>query len=405
MRILVTTDIFPPDAGGPATSVPLLAGALQRRSHAVTVLAWSARRYEPGDERYAFALERVPRPARLGGRLVRLLPRLVAHMRQADVVYVNGLLFPAYVAAALVRHPAVIKIVGDLAWEYARGRGLTDVDIDDFQTVDSVRTVRAVAWRQGLRRRALRAARAVVVPSRYLAGLVEGWGVASGLVHVVPNAWSGDGQAAESAASGVPCERGPAAASAGNGGVGASLPELVTVCRLVPWKAVDGVIDAVAALPGVRLAVVGDGPERAALAAHARARGVADRVTFQGSVPHDEVQRRLAGAAAFVLNSRYEGFPHVVLEAFAAGVPVVAAAAGGTPEVVRDGVTGLLVPPRDAGALREAVRLVLADAELRIRLVAGGRQALARYTVEAMAQATEAVLETARGAAARAAAG
>jgi glycosyltransferase involved in cell wall biosynthesis len=402
VRILVTTDIFPPDAGGPATSVPLLAAALQQRRHAVTVLTWGARPHEPGDERYAFALERVPRPARLGGRLVRLLPRLVAHVRRADVVYVNGLLFPAYLAAALVPRPAVIKIVGDLAWEYARGRGLTDADIDDFQTVGSVRTV---AWRRRLRRRALRAAHAVVVPSRYLAGLVEGWGVASHLVHVVPNAWSGDARSAESAAAGVARERDSAAARMRNTGVAASLPEVVTVCRLVPWKAVDGVIDAVAALPGVRLAVVGDGPERAALGAHACARGVADRVTFHGTVPPDEVQRRLAAGAVFVLNSRYEGFPHVVLEAFAAGVPVVAAAAGGTPEVVRDGVTGLLVPPRDAGALREAVRSVLTDADLRNKLVTGGREALGRYTVEATAQATEAVLVTARGAATRAVTG
>jgi glycosyltransferase involved in cell wall biosynthesis len=180
---------------------------------------------------------------------------------------------------------------------------------------------------------------------------------------------------------------------------------VVTVCRLVPWKGVDGVIDAVAQLPGVRLAVVGDGPERVTLAARARARGVEDRVAFHGSVPHDQVQRRLADAAVFVLNSRYEGFPHVVLEAFGAAVPVVAAAAGGTPEVVRDGVTGLLVPPRDCGALREAVRRVLTDADLRLRLVAGGREALGLYTVAAMTGATEAVLGAACGPAARPVAG
>jgi glycosyltransferase involved in cell wall biosynthesis len=122
--------------------------------------------------------------------------------------------------------------------------------------------------------------------------------------------------------------------------------------------------------------VAGEGPERAALEAEARALGVGDRVSFLGFRP--DTPSLLASADLFVLPSLIEGLPLSVLEAMAAGCPVVATAAGGTGEIVQDRVTGLLVPPADAEALAAAMQELLRDRPLAARLAGAGRDRVRR---------------------------
>lgn len=372
MKVLITTDIFPPEVGGPATSVPALAASFAHRAHRVTVLTWSRVPWQPEDEGYPFALCRVRRRNPRALRLAQLGPRLIGYLRNTDVVYVCGQLFPVFLLNRILRRPAVAKVVGDLAWEYLRQQTTTGDDIETFQ---HRRYGPAVEWRRRLRAAALRRMDAVVVPSAYLARLVAGWGVPAERIRVIPNAWQ-------------PVEDARPIPVPPPGG----RPLLVTVCRLTAWKGVDDLIEAVAELPGVELAVVGDGPERAALEALAIRRGCRDRVIFTGVLPRAKVDARLRASDLFVLNSRYEGSPHAVLEAYAAGLPVITAASGGTPEVVRHNVTGLLVPPGDVGALRQSIRALLSDAALRERLIGGGRELLAHYSVDAMADSTESLL-------------
>jgi D-inositol-3-phosphate glycosyltransferase len=136
--------------------------------------------------------------------------------------------------------------------------------------------------------------------------------------------------------------------------------EVLYVGRLSPEKNVDTLVEAVGDL---NLVVAGDGPLR----------GLVPNAL--GAVPHAEVERLLERASVVVAPSEREGFGLAAAEAMAFGRPVVAAAGGALLELVADGETGLLVPPRDAAALREAVQRLLADRELRERL---GREARAR---------------------------
>jgi glycosyltransferase involved in cell wall biosynthesis len=146
--------------------------------------------------------------------------------------------------------------------------------------------------------------------------------------------------------------------------------------------AVKGQRDAIAALPllgraDVTLLLAGEDIEGGgayldALERQASQLGVRDRVRFLGR--RDDVPALLAAADALVLPSWQEGLPLVVLEAMAAGVPVVATSVGGTPEAVVDGETGLLVPPRDVPALTAAIDTLLDDPERARRLGEAGRR-------------------------------
>jgi glycosyltransferase involved in cell wall biosynthesis len=118
----------------------------------------------------------------------------------------------------------------------------------------------------------------------------------------------------------------------------------------------------------VTLVVAGEGPERDELERRTGELGLDGRVRFLGSVSRDDVLRLFRAADASVLSSSWENFPHTVVEALAVGCPVLATAVGGVPEVVQDGVNGLLVRPDDPPALATAIERLFADRELRRRL-------------------------------------
>jgi len=152
-------------------------------------------------------------------------------------------------------------------------------------------------------------------------------------------------------------------------------PVVSYVGKLVPRKGVDTLVEAMGLLarePGGAplLVAAGIGEMRPALEARARELGVDGRIRFLGKVGHDEVAWVMAAGDVFVLPSLSEGLPTVACEALNCGVPVVATAVDGTPEIVRDGETGLLVPPGEAPALAAALGRVLHDGDLRARLAA-----------------------------------
>ncbi|SDR74767.1 Glycosyltransferase involved in cell wall bisynthesis [Friedmanniella luteola] len=170
---------------------------------------------------------------------------------------------------------------------------------------------------------------------------------------------------------------------------------VVTVGRPVPRKGFAVVVEALAGLPDTELLVVGGaggrGPEPELDRLHQLAdrTGVADRLHCVGQVPRAAMPALLRSADAVVCAPWYEPFGLVPLEAMACGVPVVAAAVGGMLDSVVEGVTGLLVPPRDPAALSVALGRLLADPDRRARMGAAGRQrVLERYTWPTVAGAT-----------------
>lgn len=359
MRLLIVTGIFPPDIGGPATYVSALASELVARHHTVRVVTLAD---EPGRaEPLPYPVDRFPRRSGLAVRMSKLGLHLLRQAGQHDVVFVLGLEPPALAAARLRGVPSVYKIGGDFAWEQARNRGLTGLEIDPFQ-------VTRCGWRaeslKRLRSAYVRLADRVLTPSEYLRSLAVGWGAPPARVHVISNALT-------------PSARLSVTREEARRQLGIQGRLLVSVGRMVGWKGFDHLIEALAGLPEeVRLALVGDGPDEPRLRALAAERRLSSRVLFTGRQPRPAVELWLRAAEVFVLYSTYEGLSHVLLEAMGSGTPVIASNCGGNPEVLESGVSGLLVPPANPSLLREALARLLADPALGERLAAAAARRL-----------------------------
>lgn len=158
---------------------------------------------------------------------------------------------------------------------------------------------------------------------------------------------------------------------------------IVAVGRLDPIKGFDVLIDALHLLSerGIdyRCTVIGEGPLRTELEAKSRARSISDRIDWVGALPQEAVQAALRDAAIFALpcqvaaDGNRDGIPVALMEAMASGCAVVTTAVSGIPELVEDGVDGLLVAERDATALANALQQLIEDAELRRRLAIAAR--------------------------------
>jgi glycosyltransferase involved in cell wall biosynthesis len=334
MRIGVLTGSFHPDPGGPSTYLRGLLPELIARGHSVELITYG--QPTPDDAHYGYPVTRV------AGRRLRkswdFLRRAWALAARSDVLFVHTtavLLLP--LIRPRYRGRIVTKVVSDWAWEMADRRGWTALGVEAFQTGP---TSRKVEIAKAFHRRAVRMADTVIVPSRHVARLAEGWGVDPSRIHIVYNAIP------DPALADIPRENLRRELSLPSGRL------LVSVARLTPVKGVDVAVKALHQLPDAHLIVIGDGPERAALDA-AAPKG---RVTFTGQLPHEDVLRYLRAADIYVLSSRTEGLSHTLLEALAVGTPSVASRVGGNPEVVTDGVDGLLVPPDDPAALADAIR-------------------------------------------------
>ena len=373
MRVLIVTSIFPPEVGGPATYVPMLAAGLHERGHMVKILTLSEPRQMQHQDKYTFEVVRVSRAGPRSRRALRLLKEAARLAGNADVVYGNStsMLEPALVARAR-RKPYVLKVVGDAAWEVATRRRWTDLPFQEFQRQRLSPRLEAL---KRLRTWHAKRARFVITPSRFLADVVGEWGVDAERIEVVSNA-----------------------VAPVNGIVPAPLPidaglKLVSVGRLVSWKHVDGVIGALSSVVGEPgLVVVGDGPERPRLEALVRELGLGDRVYFAGSRGRDETMALMMACDVFVLNSSYEGLPHTVAEAMTLGLAIVTTGAGGTTEAVQDGQTALVASSERAD-LAETLRRLLADQDLRASLGERAKEvAREKFGPEPMIAATEDIL-------------
>lgn len=376
MRVLITTGIFPPDIGGPATYVPTIAKALVERGHQVTVLTTSEPEHMNWyDSAHPFPVIRINRRQKIWCRLLNYMIQILRYGRNADVIYANGIYFETALANKFLRKPLVMKIVGDEAWERSIRKNWTQDGFEDFQC-------KRQSWQVELFRRIrswyVRQAHKVIVPSQYLRRIVIDWGVSEERCVVIYNAVE---------VSPDPTKAPKLPPTFSNGQL-----KVITAGRLVPWKGFDKVIQAIAMIPECTLTIVGDGPCRTEWEALAQRLGLSERIWFTGNLPQQVMHTLMQQHDVFALASAYEGLSHVLIEAMMLGLAVIGSPKGGNTEVIQDGVNGLLVDP-EPRAIAEVLQTLITYPNFKKQLKLAAKEiAQQKFSMKVMIEQTERVL-------------
>lgn len=326
-EICLITSIYPPESGGPAKFCFEFSKWLADLGYPVKVVTYSSNQHldsHPGIKVIAVNSE-----GYLIARFLRMSWAIWKNARGATSVLVAGAFIENLIASLFHHKRYISKIPGDIVWERARNNRVTNLEIIDFQ--NSPLPWKYAAFRF-LFRQSIKGSSGVIAPSKFINSLVQGWGIEKTKINTIYNSIRVDERTAPSSP--------------------AKKYDVLTVARLVPWKGISELIEVCADL-NLNLCVVGDGPEKLNLAGLAKA--VHGRVDFLGQIQPSQMQGIYSQSRIFVLNSSYEGLPHVLIEARLAGVMTIAKAGTGSDEVINDGQDGLLVGEEFPMSLRDAL--------------------------------------------------
>src|SRR3989344_3991320 len=301
MKLIIATPLYPPEISGPATYAKLLEEGLPKKGIEVELVKFSEVRHMPKLIRHYAYYRRVLKAARDADAILALDPVSVG--------------LPAMKAAHKIGKPLVVKIVGDYAWEQGQQRFGVTQDLDEFVKMKKVPFPVRVLRR--IQTRVARGATRIIVPSEHLKSIVVTWGIPEEKICVIYN--------------GIEL---PAHLPMQQKSDGEFL--IVSTGRRVPWKGFEAIERVVSGHPNWR-------------------------VFIASSLPRAEALGWVKSADVFVLNSRYEGFPHALIEAMTLGTPVVATDARFHRTLLEHGKTGLLVPPGNDDALEQALVDVARD--------------------------------------------
>lgn len=341
-KILLITGIFPPDIGGPATYIPRLAKFLNQQGNTVRILTLGKQwKYETTSHYTIFVIPRqIPKIVRITitAIMIRILSLRVSR------ILANGLFEETYLSGVLKNRKSVAKVVGDPVWERFRNTKSSKVTMESFQSLD-------LPMKYRLQRRFLTAAlkgfTEITCPGREIKEVVELWHP-SLQVSLIPN--------------GVSCLRVKSVLDSW---------DLITVSRLVSWKNIDFVINALKDV-NVRIGIIGDGPERASLTKIAQ--NSISEVTFLGEIVSDDIPDLVSRTKIFVQMSEYEGMSFAILQAMMQGVAIVTSDAQGNTDVILDQQTGIVVKLGDVNGFLCAIEKLLNDNQYRANLGESARR-------------------------------
>lgn len=369
MRFALLTTTFYPILGGAEKQLDLLARGLVARGHEALVIAPLVKgRDNRVDAPYAVYRYPRLRSKRFGLRWrARFLDRLHGE-RAFDIVHAHGAYPAAYMAAPFARRHGIPLIVRAHGGDVLPGEA-----------------IQRSAWLRWRTRIALRSAAALIAQNEELARLLGELSGRPERVRNIPN--------------GVEVPEIDAGAFAEP-----NIPFAFTLSNLYPKKGLDVLVEAwslvAAACPGARLVIAGHGPDEAALRAQIQALGLGGTVALMGNARGAEKDRLLATCRVYVSSARREPFSNALLEAIAAGCPVVATRTGGNAEIVGNSGAGELVDPESPRALAEALARAMRVPRAPLSRDERARR-IGRYTVDGMVDAYLAAAEEALRATAR----
>jgi glycosyltransferase involved in cell wall biosynthesis len=328
VRITIVTPIFPPEIGGPASYVPELAKRLCK-DHQVTVIVFCSQKPKQYDE------FKVVWVSTGGGLLIRqgqLLLKLLLQCYNSDLIYAQGTVtvgWASLVATTLMSNRLMVKFVGDELWEQSQRTNPSTPLLETYYSTHQ--SNKLMLW---LHRQVLKQADMLVTPSVYLKKfLIRYHGVSSKKIKVIPN---------------------PVEIKVNRQNKPQKVrKQLVYIGRLVKWKRVDRVINALKQTDW-RLVVVGGGPEQKNL--QKMARGIAEKIVIVGRKSKADTLRILQQSQAVILLSEYEGQSHVLIEAMQLGIPIIASNISANCELLNGYAT--LIPIDEPEALLKALKTI-----------------------------------------------
>jgi len=378
-KILIATGIYPPDLGGPATLLTELPAALTKKGIDVKVITYSDVSLSDQEKKEGV----VYRVSRKQGAFYRKVKYFLTMWRLAswsDMVYATDTYsvgYFAYLIKKLTGKKYIIRFAGDSAWETSVANGWTDDYIVDFQEKKYNGKIERLKQR---RTKILLGADRIIAVSNFIANIAVLIGAAKENIRVIYNAVDFFNDSPQK--------------------IKPESPTLVFAGRLMPWKGVGLMLEAVAELktkwPGIIFEVLGDGPESESLQAKAKNLGLEQNVKFRGRVSEKESHAVFARSTIFVLNTNYEGLPHSVLNAMQSNLPVITTNIGGNVEVIQDGENGLLVSYNDKQAWVSAIDRLLADEALQQKFIANSQKTLENFKWDKLVDETVEVINSIR---------
>ena len=329
MKALLISGIYPPDIGGPAQYIPKLERYLENRKWTVRVISLLE------GKKALTTLKNgrfIGRQLSLPLRFVTTVFMIIVESKKTDCIFTNGLHQETAVASLFHKTNTVAKIVGDPVWERHRNKTKSAVGIIQFNK--SLNLGISIKIQRRLLAWSLNRFDVVICPSRELCQLVRLWGVCTPTIYI-PN--------------GIEIEQFTNQKQQDY--------DIAVVGRLVKWKNVDSILKSCKNL-NLRVAIVGDGPEREKLEQIAVETGCA--VDFKGQVDADKVGQILNNSKVYVSLSSYEGMSFSLLQAMSLGMLVIVSDIDANTELVKHQVEGIVVSAEDESKLGD----ILLDAIL-----------------------------------------
>ena len=336
MSVLITTGIYPPDIGGPATFIPELAKELEFRGRRPVVITLKPKRFDGNFPSYPLIL--ITRSPNRFYRFTKSITVVMIQAAKSKQIFSNGLYIESGLAALILRKQAVAKLVGDPIWEKCRNSGATKLSITEFQSFRMSFRYRVL---KKLYVFALNQFTVIFCPSHELVAIFQNWGIRTP-IKCIPNGVK--------IINNQPLEK---------------KYDLICVSRLVKWKNVDQCIRVAGRLK-LSLLVIGTGPEFNNL--ELLSRQVSADSTFLGDCSPSEVFAYLAKSKVYMLLSQYEGLSFSLLEAMAAELSVVVSNVPGNIAVVRNNENGIVVESTNLDVIAESVERLFYDERLRMKL-------------------------------------
>jgi len=335
VNILITTGIFPPDVGGPAKFVPLIADKLSQENKVKVITLSEA---TVADSHSNYEVFRIIRKQNKVTRFIKALILVIKIGKDADVIFVNGLWLEVYISSWFIRKKTVRKIVGDPVWEKYYTQYKVD---DDFDTFQEKKYNLKIQFLKYIRNTALKSSNIIVVPSHHLLKFIKNTGYSGRLIQV--NNGTEKTQSINK---------------------NKTINNFLIVSRLVRHKNINLILKSLVILKNeykvdFTLNIVGEGPEYKNLADLISKLGLEDSVNIVGAKYGEELKSFYQSSNYFLQLSSYEGMPHSILEAMNYELTIVASNFGGNYELLGDNDFGFISPSLDIETMANTIHKAL----------------------------------------------